>query len=284
MNNLLIASDKIKRFLILLWQRMNENRLTTNAASLAYTTILALVPLIAVIFFLLSAFPMFSEVTETIKEFVFDNLVPATKETVQPYLEQFVANSNRMTVIGVCGLIVTSLLLINSIYSTLNSIWRTTRKRSFFYSLTIYWTILTLGPILVGTSLVISSYVFSLQFFSDIDAINLLLRMLPFVLSIISFWLLYSIVPTEPVPVLESVIGAIIAASLFELGKKAFTLYVTSFPTYQLIYGVLASLPLLLIWIYISWCIVLFGAEFAATLTAFRKNRQRNSDHQELTK
>jgi membrane protein len=263
----------LKAFLILLWKRINKDRLTTSAAGLAYTTILALVPLIAVVFFLLSAFPMFGDVTEVIKEFIFDNLAPATKESIQPYFEQFIANSNRMTVFGICGLIVTSLLLINSINDALNLIWRSKRKRPFFYNLTIYWTILTLGPILAGASIAISSYIFSLQFFSEINGINSLIRVLPFLLSITGFWLLYCIVPTEPIPILESIIGAIIAACLFEIGKKVFTIYVTSFPTYQLVYGVLASAPILLVWIYLSWIIVLFGAELAATLAEFRGKR-----------
>lgn len=258
-------------FLYLLWKRINDDRLTTSAASLAYTTMLALVPLITVIFFLLSLFPTFAEVATILKKFIFENLVPATKETIQPYIEQFIANTNRMTLFGIGGLIVTSLLLINSIYSALNIIWRTKRRRSFSYSLTIYWTILTLGPLLVGASIAISSYIFSLRFISDTEVVNLFIRILPFLLSIVGFWLLYCIVPTEPVPLFESIIGATLAAILFELAKNIFELYVTSFPTYELIYGVLSSVPILLLWIYFSWCIVLFGAEFAATLTEFRK-------------
>lgn len=260
----------IKCFFSLLWKRIFDDRLTTSAAGLAYTTTLALVPFITVILFLLSLFPTFTEVTTIVKNFIFENLVPATKETIQPYIEQFISNSHRMTLIGFGGLIITSLLLINSIYSALNIIWRTERRRSFFYSLTIYWAILTLGPILVGASIAISSYIFSLKFVSGIEAINLFIRILPFLLSVLGFWLLYCIVPTEPVPLLESTIGAVLAAILFELAKNIFTLYITSFPSYQLIYGVLSSVPILLIWIYFSWCIVLFGAEFAATLTEFR--------------
>lgn len=260
-------------FVKLLWQRIMEDRLATSAASLAYTTTLALIPLITVIFFLLSLFPTFTQVTDVVKNFIFDNLVPATKESIQPYIEQFVTNTNRMTLIGFGGLIVTSLLLINSIYSALNVIWRTRRRRSIFYSLTIYWAILTLGPLIAGTSIAVSSYIFSLELISQTEVVSFFVRGLPFFLSIVGFWLLYCIVPTEQVPVLESTLGAILAAVLFELAKKVFTLYITSFPTYQLIYGVLSSVPILLVWIYFSWCVVLFGAEFAATLTVFRKNR-----------
>jgi len=262
-----------KHFLVILWQHINNDRLTTSAASLAYTSILALVPLITVIFSLLSAFPIFDEASQAFRTLVYENLAPAASDTIQQYLDQFIANTNRMTIFGIIGLVVTSLMLISSIDSALNFIWQTKRKRSFTYKLTMYWTVLTLGPILVGVSIAISSYIFSAKWLSDTTASHLLLSFLPFVISVFGFWLLYCIVPTEPVPVKESIVGAIIAAILFELGKKAFTIYVTSFPTYQLIYGVLSSIPLLLVWIYFSWCIILFGAEVSASLADY--NRQK---------
>ncbi|OCG20293.1 MULTISPECIES: virulence factor BrkB family protein [unclassified Gilliamella] len=264
---------QIQIFMKLLWNRINNDRLTTSSAGLAYTTILALVPLITVIFSLLSAFPMFDEVSHSLKKLIYNNLVPTASDTIQNYLEQFISNTRKMTFVGIIGLIVTSLLLINSINTALNHIWKTERKRSFMYNLTMYWTILTLGPILVGSSVAVSSYIFSLKWLSTVTTGNILLNFLPFVISVIGFWLLYSIIPTESVPFKESILGALVAAVLFEFGKRAFALYVTSFPTYQLIYGVVSSIPIMLVWIYFSWCIVLFGAEFAATLTDY--NRQK---------
>ncbi|WP_085247030.1 virulence factor BrkB family protein [Gilliamella mensalis] len=265
---------QIQLFTKMLWTRIDQDRLTTSSAGLAYTTILALVPLITVIFSLLSAFPMFDEVSHSLKQLIYNNLVPTASDTIQNYLEQFISNTKKMTLVGIIGLIVTSLLLINSINTTLNHIWKTKRKRSFMYNLTMYWTILTLGPILVGSSVAVSSYIFSLKWLSTAATDNTLLNCLPFFISVVGFWLLYSIIPTESVPFKESMIGALVAAVLFELGKRAFALYVTSFPTYQLIYGVVSSIPIMLVWIYLSWCIVLFGAEFAATLTDY--NRQKN--------
>lgn len=264
----------IQAFLIMLWSRINHDRLTTSSAELAYTTILALVPLTTVIFSLLSAFPMFDEVSQSLKQLIYSNLVPTASDTIQNYLEQFIANTKKMTFVGIIGLMVTSLLLINSINNALNRIWRTKRKRSFMYNLTMYWTILTLGPILAGSSVAISSYIFSLKWLSNAASGDLLLSTLPFIISIVGFWLLYSIIPTESIPFKEAAIGALVAAILFEIGKRAFALYVTSFPTYQLIYGVVSSIPIMLVWIYCSWCIVLFGAEFAATLTDFNKQRK----------
>ncbi|NUE96115.1 virulence factor BrkB family protein [Gilliamella sp. ESL0232] len=267
------SMTQIQIFIKMLWNRINHDRLTTSSAGLAYTTILALVPLITVIFSLLSAFPMFDEISHLLKQLIYNNLVPTASDTIQNYLEQFISNTKKMTFVGVIGLIVTSLLLINSINTALNHIWQTKRKRSFMYNLTMYWTILTLGPILIGSSIAISSYIFSLKWLSTATTGNILLNCLPFIISVIGFWLLYSIIPTESVPLKESMIGAFVAAALFEIGKRAFALYVTSFPTYQLIYGVVSSIPIMLVWIYFSWCIVLFGAEFAATLTDY--NRQK---------
>lgn len=264
----------IQAFLIMLWSRINHDRLTTSSAELAYTTILALVPLTTVIFSLLSAFPMFDEVSQSLKQLIYSNLVPTASDTIQNYLEQFIANTKKMTFVGIIGLMVTSLLLINSINNALNRIWQTKRKRSFMYNLTMYWTILTLGPILAGSSVAISSYIFSLKWLSNAASGDLLLSTLPFIISVVGFWLLYSIIPTESIPFKEAAIGALVAAILFEIGKRAFALYVTSFPTYQLIYGVVSSIPIMLVWIYCSWCIVLFGAEFAATLTDFNKQRK----------
>ena len=269
----------MQSFLVMLWARINHDRLTTSAAELAYTTILALVPLITVIFALLSAFPMFDEVSQSLKQLIYSNLVPTASDTIQNYLEQFIANTRKMTLVGIIGLIVTSLLLINSINNALNRIWRTKRKRSFMYNLTMYWTILTLGPILVGSSVAVSSYIFSLKWLSDAASVDVLLSTLPFIISIVGFWLLYSIIPTESVPFKEALIGALVAAILFEIGKRAFALYVTSFPTYQLIYGVVSSIPIMLVWIYCSWCIVLFGAEFAATLTDYNRHSKMPLKH-----
>ncbi|KES16436.1 putative membrane protein [Gilliamella apis SCGC AB-598-P17] len=269
----------MQSFLVMLWARINHDRLTTSAAELAYTTILALVPLITVIFALLSAFPMFDEVSQSLKQLIYSNLVPTASDTIQNYLEQFIANTKKMTLVGIIGLIVTSLLLINSINNALNGIWRTKRKRSFMYNLTMYWTILTLGPILVGSSVAVSSYIFSLKWLSDAASGDVLLSTLPFIISIVGFWLLYSIIPTESIPFKEAVIGALVAAILFEIGKRAFALYVTSFPTYQLIYGVVSSIPIMLVWIYCSWCIVLFGAEFAATLTDYNRHSKMPLKH-----
>ncbi len=256
----------------LLWRRIDEDNMTTLAGNLAYVSLLSLVPLVAVVFALFAAFPMFSEVSVQIRHFIFANFIPATGDVIQRYIEQFVANSNRMTAVGACGLIVTALLLMYSIDSALNTIWRSKRVRPKVYSFAIYWMILTLGPLLAGASLAISSYLLSLRWASEFNsAVDNALRIFPLLLSWISFWLLYSVVPTTRVPNRDAIIGALVAALLYELGKKAFALYITAFPSYQLIYGVLAVVPILFVWVYWTWCIVLLGAEITVTLGEYRK-------------
>ncbi|HEX4500728.1 MAG TPA: virulence factor BrkB family protein [Scandinavium sp.] len=259
-------------WLKLLWRRIDEDHMTTLAGNLAYVSLLSLVPLIAVVFALFAAFPMFSDVSITLRHFVFANFLPSTGDVIQRYIEQFVANSNKMTAVGACGLIVTALLLMYAIDSALNAIWRSKRVRPKIYSFAVYWMILTLGPLLAGASLAISSYLLSLSWASEINGvIDNILRIFPLLLSWISFWMLYSIVPTTRVMNRDAVVGALVAALLFELGKKGFALYITTFPSYQLIYGVLSVIPILFVWVYWTWCIVLLGAEITVTLGEYRK-------------
>ena len=266
-------------WLKLLWQRIDEDNMTTLAGNLAYVSLLSLVPLVAVIFALFAAFPMFSDVSVQLRHFVFANFMPATGDVIQRYIEQFVANSSKMTAVGACGLIVTSLLLMYAIDSALNAIWRSKRIRPKVYSFAVYWMILTLGPVLAGASLVISSYLLSLRWASELNSvIDDVLRIFPLILSWLSFWLLYSVVPTTQVPNRDAVIGAIVAALQFEAGNKGFALYITTFPSYQLIYGVLSVIPILFVWVYWTWCIVLLGAEITVTLGEYRKLKEEKED------
>lgn len=267
---------QVRAFAGLLLARSNENRLTVTAGYLAYVTLLSLVPLVTVVFSVFTAFPVFVGVTDKVKHFIFRNFVPATGDVVQTYLDEFVSNSSKMSAVGIIALVVVALLLISAVDKTLNHIWRSQRRRPAVVSFAIYWMILTLGPLLAGASLVTSSYLLSLKLLTDTGingVLDNLLLLFPFVLSSLAFWLLYSVVPTERVPTLHALSGALIAALLFEISKKVFTLYITFFPSYQVIYGALAVIPILFVWVYLSWCIVLFGAEVTATLGEWRRTQ-----------
>ncbi|MEN4770916.1 virulence factor BrkB family protein [Duffyella gerundensis] len=265
----------------LLWRRIDEDNMTVQAGNLAYVSLLALVPLVAVVFALFAAFPEFSDISHQLKNFIFTNFVPAAGNTIQHYLEQFVANVDKMTAVGAVGLIVTALLLMHAVDCALNAIWRSKKKRPLVFSFAVYWMILTLGPLLAGASLAISSYLLSLRWVNATGVTSLvdhMLRLFPLLLSCLAFWLLYSVVPTVRVPPRDALIGALVAGLLFELGKKGFALYVTMFPSYQLIYGVLAVVPILFLWVFWTWCIVLLGAEITATVGDYRQLKQQEQD------
>ncbi|MBU9810103.1 virulence factor BrkB family protein [Rahnella sp. C60] len=268
------------KFTRLLLKRSDKDGLTLLAGHLAYVSLLSLVPLIAVVFSLFALFPVFSDISAQLKTFIFSNFMPATGNTIQRYLEQFVANSSKMTAVGTCGLIVTALLLIASVDSVLNKIWDSKTTRPIVFSFAVYWMVLTLGPILLVASVAVSSYLLSLNWLNISgvhSVIDHALRILPLLISWVTFWLLYQVVPTVRVPAKDALIGALVSGALFELSKKIFTLYIQLFPSYQLIYGVLAVIPILFLWVYVSWCIVLLGAEITVTLGEFRSLRKLQS-------
>ena len=248
-----------------------ENRCLRSASALTYTTLLSLVPLTAVVFSVFAAFPMFESFAGQIQYFVFENFVPTSSEAIQQYLEEFSAKTSTLTAIGAAGLILSALLMMNTIEGAINDIWHITGNRKAIPKFMVYWAMLTLGPILIGASLAITSYLTSLPFLSETafvtDIKATLLGLLPFLATTMACTLLYSIVPNTYVPLRNAFIGATIAAILFEIAKKGFALYVTAFPTYQMIYGALATIPIFLVWLYLSWMVVMLGAEISYCLT-----------------
>ncbi|SKA49507.1 virulence factor BrkB family protein [Enterovibrio nigricans] len=249
--------------------RVSHDRLTVSAGYMAYVTLLSLVPLITVLLSALSIFPSFAGAGEQVKSFVLHNFVPASSEVLEQYLNEFVANAGKMTAVGVGFLFVVALMLISAIDKSLNYIWRVKHKRAPVISFSIYWMVLTLGPVMVGTSIGVSSYLGSLNLLnlqgSQMWAPTLL-RALPFTLTALAFFGLYTLVPNRRVVIWHALTGAVFASLLFEFSKKAFSIYVAKFPSYELIYGALAVVPLLFVWVYLSWCIVLLGAEVTASL------------------
>jgi membrane protein len=252
-----------------LWQRIGHDRLPVSAGYMAYITLLSLVPLLTVLLSVLSHFPIFSGVGEVIQQFAINNFVPAAGEAVEQSLNEFISNTGKMTAVGSLFLFVAAVMLISSIDKSLNFIWRVKQSRRRIYSFSMYWMVLTLGPLFVGASIAASSYLASLSILEGELASGFyhgLLSWLPIILSFCAFLVLYLLVPNKKIHFLHALAGALFASILFELSKDGFTLYITQFPSYQLIYGALAAIPILFVWVYLCWLIVLLGAEVTASL------------------
>lgn len=262
-------------------QRCSADKINITAGHLTYVSLLSLVPLIVVMFTIFSAFPVFEQLQRNVEDALIANLLPTSGEQLKSYIDEFVANASKMTGVGIAFLFVVAVMLISAIDSTLNSIWRDTSKRRLTVSLAIYWMILTLGPVLIGSGLAATSYLISLTQFAEeyVSGVrSFALWLVPVVTSFVAFVLLYQLVPNRTVRFRYAAFGAGIAAILFELGKQVFSLYITYFPTYQAIYGALATIPILLVWIYLSWTIVLSGAELTVSLEEYQYLRKKKQN------
>lgn len=261
--------------------RMGHDRVNVNAGYLAYITLLSIVPMLTVLLSILSSFSIFENVGDVVQDYVITHFVPAAGDAVRNALTEFVTNTGKMTAVGGMFLFVAALTLISNIDKNLNYIWRVRKKRRMVFSFSMYWMILTLGPILVGASIAVTSYITSLKLLDSealTGAFNFFLRRLPLLLSFSAFAGLYLLVPNKKIHFLHAIAGAFVAAILFELSKKAFAAYITQFPSYQLIYGALAAIPILFVWVYLCWLIVLIGAEVTAALG----EREYWSDHPDV--
>lgn len=260
-------------FLSFLAQTYYEDHCLRSAAALCFTTLLSLVPLAAVIFSVFTAFPFFQTFATDIQNFIFENFVPSAGSVLQEHLMELITKSSKLTGFGIAFLIISALMLMNTIEGTLNEIWYVTTQRRAVPKFMVYWAVLTLGPLLIGVSLAVTSYLTSLPFLSDAALViglkTKLLGLLPFLATTLACTLLYAVVPNTYVPLRNALIGALVAAILFELAKRGFALYITTFPTYQMIYGALAVIPVFLLWLFISWMVVLLGAELSYCLTHF---------------
>jgi membrane protein len=256
------------------FKRCMEDQITVNAGYLAYVTLLSLVPLIAVGVAIFSAFPGFESIRIAIENFIFTNFVPTSTDVIKEHISAFTGNANRMTALGISFLAGVALLLIRNVDMTLNKIWRVENKRPLTISFAIYWMVLTLGPIFLGASIGVTSYIVSLVSFAD-EGIpgfsGFLLKLLPYGISMVGFIMLYTLVPNTRVPLKAALPGALFAACLFELCKKGFAMYISHFPSYEVIYGALATVPILFVWVYVSWIVVLLGAEFTVCLQGSRR-------------
>lgn len=262
-------------------QRCQRDQVGMIGGYLAYISLLSLVPLVAVAFSVLNAFPMFSGLRLDIEAFVYANVVPSRGDELQTYINGFVENIGRMTTVGVLFLVVVALMLMHNIDKTLNKIWRVQKRPRLLISLSIYWMILTMGPILLGASIALTSYLAALTHVADSYTpwlSTLLLTLAPYVVSFLAFFILYQLVPNTRVRYRYAFYGAMFSSVLFEMLKNAFALYIQHFPSYQAIYGALALVPILFVWVYLCWLVVLLGAELTALLQELHQREIDNTN------
>jgi membrane protein len=269
----LSKTPSLVNFAMLVWRRFTEERCMQIASSLTFTTLLAIVPIITVTLTLISAFPVFSELMLSVQQFLLQNMLPESAENLAHYAELFADNAGRLTAVGAAFLFVTAMIVLQTIDRALNQIWRVPRRRTLVQRTFIYWALLTVGPLLIGASLSLTYWLISqsLGLVKDVPrASEALLKGVPVLLTGIAFALVYITIPNRRVLVRDALVGGFLAALAFEGMKQGFAAYITQFPTYKVVYGAFASVPIFLLWIYLSWIVVLFGAVCAAILPEWR--------------
>jgi membrane protein len=270
-------------FLRFVFTRWDEDRCPQIAGSLTFTTLLALVPIFAIAVALLSRLPFFEDVVVQIKIFLLLNLVPEIAgKIITVYMEEFRHNAGKLTSLGVVLLFAAGMALMFTVDRSINAIWRVRRARPMWISILSYVALLSIGPALIGLSVSITTYLLSLSARVDVPrhAHSFLLQAVPVAISAFAFFLVYRIVPNRAVPVAHAIVGGLVAAIAFEFAKEGFALYVANFSAMSVVYGTFAALPFFLLWIYLSWTTVLFGAELTASLEYWgnaRWKRMRNA-------
>ena len=255
-------------------QRFRDDRALIMAAALSYTSLLSLVPLLAIALAILAAFPAFEGVRGELQSTLLQYLVPEVGEQLRRVIANFIGNAGKLTAVGVLGLAVTAVLLLVTIEDALNHIFRVSRPRSPLSRLLVYWTVITLGPLLLGASLSLSAWVFAADGWAMRHGLAAMAgavsALFPLVLLTALFSLLYSAVPNRAVRMADAATGGAVAAIAMAVLRWGFHLYVTSAHAYESVYGALAVVPLLLFWMYLAWAAVLAGAELTAALPEWR--------------
>jgi membrane protein len=263
-------------------ERFREDRLGVTASSLTFTTTISLVPLFTVALAIFSAFPMFDRLQATLQRWLIQSLVPDNiAKQVLSYLNQFANKAGQMGWAGALVLLVTALALILTIDRKLNDIWRVRQARSLTQRVLVYWAVLTLGPLLLAGSLTATSYALTISrgvvsFMPG--GIRLLLDSVQFALVTGGLAALYRYVPNTHVRWSHALVGGAFVAIGLELAKKALALYLAQVPTYSVVYGTFATVPILLVWFYVAWVIVLLGAVVAAYLPSLLSGVARRGD------
>jgi len=266
---LLITSG---RFIKLLAHQFHRDHCATATAALTYTSLLAVVPLMAVGLILFQKLSFYPSALLATEEFILRVFTPGVGQELVTAFADFIRKASQLTGVSAIILLITAMMTLHTIDQTLNKIWKVERGRRTTINMLIYFSIVILGPLLVGLSILATTYLFSLTLSAGATFTNELVW-LAWLVVLLVFTAVYRWVPNTHVPWRYAVAGGLVATILFELAKHGFTLYLSWFPNYEIIYGAVAVVPLTLVWIYISWLVVLVGAEIAHCLSIFASNR-----------
>ncbi len=268
--------QELSAFIKQIWQQFNADGCMQSAAALTLMSLFGVVPLMAVSYAIFATIPAFQGVGEQIQHLVFEHFVPTSGVEVQQYLTQFSQQARKLTAVGILFLAVTAYLMLKNIEAVFNKIWHIKEHRTGLNGFLLYWAVLSLGPLLVGTGMLISTYLLSLKVFDnvakDFDLASsfgaTLLSILPFLLTSATFTLIYMAVPNCKVPFKNAIIGGLITAIGFELAKQLFAIAMR-YTSYQFVYGTFAAIPLFFLWLQLLWILLLAGAELVHTLSNY---------------
>ena len=271
------AHVQVRDLLRFAGQRLREERLPQVAGSLTFTTVLALVPLLTIALAVFTTFPLFDSFRRALDSYFLRSLIPAgIASTILNYLNQFASQATRLSAVGAVALIVTAVAMIGTVDRTFNRIWRVRTGRPFAQRVLTYWAVVTLGPLLIGVSISVTGYLFAAANGVVLKVPLLgavMFTLVSLALTAGAFTLLYMVVPNRLIDWRDAACGGVLAAIAFELSKRLFAVFIASFPTYTILYGALAAVPLFLVWIYLGWLITLVGATLTAALPVVRYER-----------
>lgn len=266
------------QFILFVISRFESDRCRDKAASLTYTTLFAVVPMLTVFLVIISSIKALEPARQQLQQLIYSNFLPKSSIAFDKALSSFTDKSSNLTVIGILFLFITSVMMLNSIEDVFNRIWRIKEKRSGIVGFMRYWTIISLGPILLGTAFVISSAVTSLNVLNNnfsgyqIDS-TFFLALISYSLIVLGFFFIYWTIPNRSIPLKSALTAAIFSGTVFQLLKTFFGYIMSNFTSYELIYGAFAAIPIFLLWIYLSWNIILLGVEISFALTSFNTGK-----------
>ena len=264
--------------------RFGMGRCKVVAASLSYTSLLAMVPMLAIVLSVLAAVPQFEVFWDHIRGFILDNLMPDSGDRISDYLDVFIANARKMTGFGVVGLVLAAMVLINTVFTEMNVIFAVKRPRPVLLRLLVYCLVLVGGPLVLAASFSVATYIFTQTEVLGADPSGHLAftgffgrfaRGVPALILIAGFTSFYKIAPNRYVAWRDALMGGVLAGVLFSGLRWSFGIYLVYFPTYKDLYGALSAVPVFLLWMFLSWMVVLLGAVIAASLPDWRAERAK---------